>query len=169
MNWWQAVLLIVVTAVVTWIGHAVIARREAKIQRAIHRDDLKRELYVSYCEFWLKGLATGNIGEIGEAEIKEKMANFTVQMLLFASDETYKLFADMQQWSYQNADIIAKGEGAEHFPQMGLLLGGIIKSMRRDYSYPWTSLKPEEVFKPFLTDYYKIFPKNEKKRRKEPS
>ena len=39
MNWWQTVIIILATAIVTWIGHTIIARREAKIQRAIHRDD----------------------------------------------------------------------------------------------------------------------------------
>lgn len=155
-----------VTAIVTWIGHTVIARREARIQRFIQRDDLKRKLYVDYCNFWLKGIATGGIVEMDEGEVKETMADFTVQMLLFASDETYRLFADMQQYNYQNAETFSEGEPAEKFAEMGLLLGRIIKSMRSDYSYSSTTLKPQEVFKPFLTDYYKVFPENPRKQKK---
>lgn len=163
MNWWQTILIILATAGITWIGHSIIARREARIQRFIRRDELMKDLYIEYCNFFYKGITTGKIAKMKEAEIKEKMGDMTVRMLLFASDDTLKLFSNFQQSFYQadeNAEL-TPAETIEKFTK----LGEIVVQMRKDYSRTWTTIKPQEVFKPLLTDYETWFPTVEKKKR----
>jgi len=143
MGFWQTFAIVVFTAVLTWIGHAVVSalQRRAEKDRALEAE--KRAAYKQLLQVLFDILKNTKRGDtkVVEQELGEKFFELVRDMTVYASDDVLRLFIKFKT-QQQPVDPI----------QVIRLFGELIVAVRKDLGHDHTTVSPKEVLSSFITD-----------------
>jgi len=144
---WSTVGIIFLTAVLTWIGHAVLTNQQRKLDVMIALEQRKRELYAKFLNLFFDTLKQG--GKVDQDKLSSELMDIAKDMTVYASDEVLRLFVQFRSMAVT----------AERDPKKILeWFGKIILQIRKDLGYSITKIEPRDVLSVFVTDIDKLYP-----------
>lgn len=145
MGFWPTLGIIFLTAVLTWIGHAVLTSQQRKLEISKALEENKRNLYKRFLDLFFKILQTAGKETYDLSEYERSMIDLTRDMTVYASDEVLKLFVGFKQ--------MALLEEHERDPVKFIgWLGKIILEIRKDLGYSATKIQPVDILRTFIKD-----------------
>jgi len=144
---WLTVGIVVLTAVLTWIGHAVLAGQQRKLDVMIALEQRKRELYAKFLDLFFNVLKRGK--KVDQDKLSSELMDIAKDMTVYASDEVLRLFVQFRTMAL-----------TEERDSKTILewFGKIILQIRKDLGYSITRIEPRDVLSVFITDIDKLYP-----------
>lgn len=157
MSAWATVGIVVLTAVLTWIGHAVLAGQQRRLDVAKALEQRKRDLYVKFLDFFFDILKKRHGTRAPKPEeLTARLMDIAKDMAVYASDEVLGLFVRLREME------LTEERDAEKTVKW---FGQIVVQIRKDLGYSITRIKPEDVLALFITDIDKLYPERAQDKR----
>ena len=136
---------ILVTAVLTWIGHAVLTHQQRRLEIAKALEAKKRELYQTVMGTFFDMMKNSKTGKVEPEKMVPVMFDIARDMSVYASDEVLRKYLEMK--SFQDGPAVAE--------PLGILMwfGELIIAMRKDLGHSTTLVKPADVLRLVVTDF----------------
>jgi len=144
---WSTVGIIVLTAVLTWIGHTVVANQQRKLEVMIALERRKRELYSKFLSLFFETLKKGK--KIDQDKLSDQLMDIAKDMTVYASDEVLRLFVQFRTMA------LDKDRDAKKIVEW---FGEIILQIRKDLGYSTTKIETKDVLSVFIVDINKLYP-----------
>ena len=145
MSFWQAFFFLIAGSVTAWIGYAVRASQQKKleVEKALEED--KRDLYKRFVALLFNMLDDARKQQTDVRKYERKMIELTRDMTIYASDEVLKLYIEFRTMAFNRVH--------ESSPTrfMGWM-GDIIVAIRKDLGHTMTKISSKDVLKTFITD-----------------
>jgi len=143
--------VVVLTAVLTWIGHAVLTSQQRRLNVAIALEQRKRDLYKQFLTFFFNVLKQQKGGKVlNNDELASSLMDMTKDMAIYASDEVLRLFLQLRTMALEEEQDPA---------QIIELFGKIIRQIRKDLGHSMTRIEPKDILTLFITDIDKLYPR----------
>lgn len=149
MTGWATVGIVVLTAILTWIGHAVLAEQQRKLDIARALEQRKRDLYVEVLKLFFEVLKKGQKKEsLKQDKLASEWIEITKNMAVYASDDVLHLFVQFRRMAF------TENQDPKRFMDW---FGKIIIQIRKDLGYSNTRIEPKDVLSLFITDIEKLY------------
>ena len=138
------IIAIIVTAVLTWIGHAVLTGQQRRLEVAKALEANRRELYQRIMGLFFDVLKDAKAKSINIDLMDVKMIEIARDLSVYASDEVLLKFLELRRI------------GEQEKPKDPLILlklwGELIISMRKDLGHEATQIQPMQIAELVVTD-----------------
>jgi hypothetical protein len=143
VEFWPTVGVVVLTAVLTWIGHTVLASQQRRLDVLKALEQRKRELYAQFLRIFFEILQKSRSKNFDVSKYEKAFMELTRDMTVYASDRVLKLFGQFRKLAIEG----------QKDPKVAVKwLGEIIMEIRRDLGYSTTQVKPEDILRTFIVD-----------------
>jgi hypothetical protein len=143
VGFWQTAAVVVITALLAWIGHGMVSslQRGAEKDRALEAE--KREAYKRLLQVLYEVLASVKRGDTEErrADFESRFFELVRDTTVYAFDNVLRLFIRMKN----------QQEGADP-KQVLLIFADLIIAVRRDLGHDRTTVTRREILSTFVTD-----------------
>ncbi len=138
------ILIVILTAVLTWIGHAVLTGQQRRLEVAKALEANRRELYQRIMGLFFDVLKDAKAKSINMDQLAVEMIEIARDLSVYASDEVLLKFLELRRI------------GEQEKPKDPLILlklwGELIISMRKDLGHKATQVQPMQIAELVVTD-----------------
>ena len=137
------VRIVVLTALLTWIGHAVLASQQRRLDILRALEQRKRDLYAKFLKVFFEIMQESKRKSLDPSKYEKDFMELTRDMTVYASDNVLKLFGQFRKLALK---------GQEDPKVVVQWLGEIIMAIRKDLGYSTTQVKPADILRTFIVD-----------------
>lgn len=144
MGFWQTLAIVISTALLTWVGHAIVSSLQRRAEKDKALEIEKREAYKRLLALLYDILASvKKENKNKQSQMKgfeERFFQLTRDLPVYASDEVLRLFIQLKnQQSQEPAQVLE-------------LFGNLIMAIRKDVGHNATTVTRKELLSTFVTD-----------------